>query len=468
MSDCERYTELMSQMLDGELPAEQAAELRTHIETCAECKRVYEAFEGVSEALSGELAEPPEMLAKGVMFKIKNQKKHRRFVYGKFTALAACLALILLGAAKYGFFGGGISNVSLDNATEKSKTFSAAETAGAAQSGAGDAVPGREKLSRAEMKMGVKLKKTDSGTVYQLGFPVQNVQLLEGAEPEKVEKEPAMLLSAKKIEVYKGRWYSSAELTDKDRDKDETKNEHITTVTDEGTLDELDALLTSVPDDTTKLTVDSKEFTEGNPVCTLYIPVQQQADSAQPKESAAADSADESHAAAANGSESKTNSFRESLASMKNSLLNKTEDAKESPSASPDNSGGESESGPMPPHDLTISVYYVNGEIWCVAQRVDEGTAGTTMQSGVSGDTGADDQSKTGKPMATAKPSPSDKAEVSAAPTDGEASGEAHICPVGRILYKAAGTPEKLDALLKKLEAAGSVLLTENTQKKAS
>ena len=86
MNDCEKYMELMSQMLDGELPAEQAEALRTHIETCPECRQVYGAFQNVSEALSGELTEPPEMLSKGVMFKIRNQKKTPPFclwqVYG--------------------------------------------------------------------------------------------------------------------------------------------------------------------------------------------------------------------------------------------------------------------------------------------------------------------------------------------------------------------------------------------------
>ena len=45
MSDCERNRELMSMMLDGELTAEQEAGLRTHIASCDECRRVYEAFQ---------------------------------------------------------------------------------------------------------------------------------------------------------------------------------------------------------------------------------------------------------------------------------------------------------------------------------------------------------------------------------------------------------------------------------------
>ena len=63
MSGCEKYIELISSMVDGELTHEQEAELRTHLESCDECRKVYDAFKGISNALSEELAEPPEMLA---------------------------------------------------------------------------------------------------------------------------------------------------------------------------------------------------------------------------------------------------------------------------------------------------------------------------------------------------------------------------------------------------------------------
>ena len=99
MNDCEEYTELMSRMLDGELSEEQTSELRAHIASCEDCRKAFDAFTSVSEALSDELCEPPEMLAKGVMFKIRNHKKHR-VVIGKFTTLAACIALILVGAGR--------------------------------------------------------------------------------------------------------------------------------------------------------------------------------------------------------------------------------------------------------------------------------------------------------------------------------------------------------------------------------
>lgn len=495
MNDCEKYTELMSQLLDGELSAEQESELRTHIASCESCRKVFDAFTSVSEALSDELVEPPEMLTKGVLFKIKNQKKHRRFAYGKFTALAACLALILLGAAKFGFFDNS-GSVMLGSSAE-SATYGSAKSADDGSAAAGTDALSRQKLSREELKKGVKLEKTEDGTIYQLGFPLQNVQLLEGAKPEEVEKEPARLLNAKKIEVYKGGWYSEAELTgqsdgktdgkteskadsktdsktdnkteskteSRTESRDDTKqlkNDQITTVTDCDTLDEIGTLLTSVPDDTTELTVDSKEFTDAAPVCTLYIPAEKSPESAQPTES---ESANGDRAAASSAPESKPNSFRESLESVKNSLLNKSDDDKADPSPSPDAAGdGKTEAIPVQQHDITISVYYVNGEIWCVVRRVcdrtDTDTAANAPDSG---------QSRTEKTaVQSAKPTETVQPSSSASPDAGSEPDADRIVKADRLLYKAAGAPEKMDALLKKLENAGNVLLTENTQKKTN
>ncbi|NCC68004.1 MAG: hypothetical protein EOM14_07380, partial [Clostridia bacterium] len=94
VTDCEKYIELISRLVDGELSKEQEAELRAHIDVCPECRRVYDAFSAISDALGSDIAEVPEGLAKGVMYRIgKTQKtsKPRFFVFGRFTAVAACL-----------------------------------------------------------------------------------------------------------------------------------------------------------------------------------------------------------------------------------------------------------------------------------------------------------------------------------------------------------------------------------------
>lgn len=480
MYGCEKYMELMSLMLDGELTREQASELRTHIASCENCRRVFDAFTGVSEALSDELVEPPEAMAQGVLFTIKNRKKHRRFSYGKFTALAACLALILLGAAKFGFLNGSDGSAT---SMDEGVAYSVSEADSSAQDNSTVGASAGTKYTREQIKKGVKLEKTDDGTVYQLGFPLQNAQLLEGEKPEKVEKEPAWLLDAKKIEVYKGNWYSEEELkkqsedrstakSDKtsktDADAKETKSEALATVTDDDALTEIGELLTAVPDDTTQLTVDSEEFTASQPIYTLYVPVEKDAESLQPKKSDVA-TASESRESASSTSESKANSFRESLESVKNNLLNKSDDAKASPSPSPDASSVESDARPQHRHNIAISVYYVKGEIWCVARRVDSDDA----------DAPSDDTDSADKAKATEKSSPSPQSDTGAkVSTSAQPSSSAspsagtemkNLLPkIDRILYKASGSPEKLDELLKKLESTGNVRLTESSAKKSN
>lgn len=113
MADCEKYTELISSLVDGELDPRQVAELRAHMDSCPDCRRVFNAFSAISGVLGEEMAEPPEMLAKGVMFKIKaSQGKGagRRFSFGRFTAIAACAAVIIFAAARFTpFMGAGRS-----------------------------------------------------------------------------------------------------------------------------------------------------------------------------------------------------------------------------------------------------------------------------------------------------------------------------------------------------------------------
>ena len=50
MSGCEKYQELISAMLDGELSTEKTVELSVHLAKCPECRAMYEAFSAMREA----------------------------------------------------------------------------------------------------------------------------------------------------------------------------------------------------------------------------------------------------------------------------------------------------------------------------------------------------------------------------------------------------------------------------------
>ena len=94
---------------------------------------------------------------------------------------------------------------------------------------------------------------------------------------------------------------------------------------------------------------------------------------------------------------------------------------------------------------MTISVYYVNGEIWCVAQLVDDGRANASAPAS------APDDAKV-QPSATA---PSSETDVTPAV-------DCRHCRWSRILYKATGSPEDLDAFMAQLRSAKTETITES------
>lgn len=105
MSECDRYLEMISELVDGELPEPQKTELFEHLESCDYCRRAYDAFSAISLSL-GETA-APEGFANGVMAAVRTQggtgsKRARR--PGKspvrYMALAACLILAVLAAVR--------------------------------------------------------------------------------------------------------------------------------------------------------------------------------------------------------------------------------------------------------------------------------------------------------------------------------------------------------------------------------
>ena len=78
---------------------------------------------------------------------------------------------------------------------------------------------------------------------------------------------------------------------------------------------------------------------------------------------------------------------------------------------------------------MTISVYHVNGEIWCVAQLVDDGRANASAPS---------------------------------SETDVTPAVDCRHCRWSRILYKATGSPEDLDAFMAQLRSAKTETITES------
>lgn len=92
---CEKYLDLISARLDGELPPQEQAELDAHLQTCPACRAIAKDLEGLHTALTelGEVDAPAE-LSQTVLSKIKTeQQAGRRRVIRTVASLVACLAL---------------------------------------------------------------------------------------------------------------------------------------------------------------------------------------------------------------------------------------------------------------------------------------------------------------------------------------------------------------------------------------
>lgn len=95
---CEKMQELISRLLDGDLDREERAALEEHVQSCPECRAVYEAFSAVSASLKNDLEEPPESLRESVMAEIRREeirKKNRR--PWRAVLSAAAVAVLVLG-----------------------------------------------------------------------------------------------------------------------------------------------------------------------------------------------------------------------------------------------------------------------------------------------------------------------------------------------------------------------------------
>lgn len=98
--DCDRYTELISAALDGELTAEERRALDSHLSVCPECARLFRTLSDHAKAMRELDCEVPADLKERIMANLPAQQgvKHGRILRWKRwipVAAAACLALVV-------------------------------------------------------------------------------------------------------------------------------------------------------------------------------------------------------------------------------------------------------------------------------------------------------------------------------------------------------------------------------------
>ena len=96
--DCDRYLELMSAALDGELSAGERRELDSHLAVCPECAALFEQLSGQSAALRELDCQLPAGLRERILAGLPPQeapvKKGKVIHWKRWASLAACLVLV--------------------------------------------------------------------------------------------------------------------------------------------------------------------------------------------------------------------------------------------------------------------------------------------------------------------------------------------------------------------------------------
>ena len=92
--NCEQYNDLISARLDGELSAQEAAQLDAHLAECPRCRELLRELEEMTAAFAQEEpVQAPEVLSRGVLERIRAQRIARRRVIRRVGGFAAALVL---------------------------------------------------------------------------------------------------------------------------------------------------------------------------------------------------------------------------------------------------------------------------------------------------------------------------------------------------------------------------------------
>ena len=97
MSPCEKYQELISRMVDGELTAREEADLADHIESCTACAALFRAFSAISGQIGEDLEDAPLDLRENVMAEIRREELRKKnripTIFRAVMSTAACAAI---------------------------------------------------------------------------------------------------------------------------------------------------------------------------------------------------------------------------------------------------------------------------------------------------------------------------------------------------------------------------------------
>ena len=91
---------MLSAFVDGELSEAETRELESHLATCADCRKYLRLLAAVHDELGRDLPDPPQIMRRGVMYKIGLQKKRRFGGFARWAVSAAVFCIALLGVIR--------------------------------------------------------------------------------------------------------------------------------------------------------------------------------------------------------------------------------------------------------------------------------------------------------------------------------------------------------------------------------
>ena len=124
MSTCEKYQELISRMLDGDLSAREEEDLARHLESCPACAALHSAFSAVSRGIGSELEEPPADLLENVMAGVRREEIRRKNRIP--TVIRSVLSVAAAAAVIVGVYWGVNLGKSSQKATLKAAAYESA------------------------------------------------------------------------------------------------------------------------------------------------------------------------------------------------------------------------------------------------------------------------------------------------------------------------------------------------------
>ena len=127
MSSCEKYQELISRMIDGDLSTREEADLARHLDECPACAALFSAFSAVSRQIGSDLEEPPAELLENVMADVRREEIRRKNRLP--TVIRSVLSVAAVAAVIVGVYWG----VNLSRSTQPATLSAAAYESGAAE-----------------------------------------------------------------------------------------------------------------------------------------------------------------------------------------------------------------------------------------------------------------------------------------------------------------------------------------------